>query len=585
MQQKQLRLGDILLQANVVTLEQINQATKVSQQNNIRLGEAVVKMGFATEEAIAIAVSKLLGVPYASRENKILSPEKGQNLEKIVEERFARDNLLLPLFLEDQMLAAAMAEPDNVMVLDNLRLMTGYEVQPFIATRAQILKTIDEFYGSSGSLIDKVMEAREGGEEGGDGDASGVDVTSDGRVNLDKMVAEAKGAQVVSVVNAILKQAISEKASDIHIERYDERVVLRFRIHGVLYERTPPSKEAFAAVISRIKILSKLDIAERRLPQDGAMSLQVQNRVIDMRVSICPTVFGEKVVMRVLDKGAVNLSIDSRGFDPKQKEDFMKAAEAPHGLIFLTGPTGSGKTTTLYTILNTIKSPDINIMTIEDPVEFKLEGINQVQTKAAINLTFASALRSFLRQDPDVILVGEVRDQETAKICLQAALTGHLVLSTLHTNSALESVARLTDMGIEPFLLASSLRLVAAQRLVRTLCPSCRESYKPEAELAELASRESMFNPPPDPGQFVFYRAKGCSKCHNTGYTGRCALYEVYYITKNLRDSIYKHSNDLNEIIYTGAREGFWNLRASGWRKVIEGITSAEEVMSVTVSE
>ncbi|MBI5596922.1 MAG: Flp pilus assembly complex ATPase component TadA [Elusimicrobia bacterium] len=583
MQGKQLRLGDILLTAGVVSAEQLTQATKTAQQTNIRLGEAVAKLGFATEEAIAIAVSKLLGVPYASRENKILSPEKGQDLEKKVDERFARDNLLLPLFLEDQVLAVAMAEPDNVMILDNLRLMTGFEIQPFISTKAQILKTIDDFYGSSGSIIDKVMETKEG-EEGQEASSGEVDV-SDARLDLDKMVAEAKGAQVVSLVNAILKQAISEKCSDIHIERYDERVMLRFRIHGVLYERTPPSKDAFLAVISRIKILSKLDIAERRLPQDGAFSLKVQNRLIDMRVSICPTVFGEKVVMRVLDKGAVDLNIDKRGFEPKQKEDFLKAAESPHGLIFLTGPTGSGKTTTLYTILNTIKSPDINLMTIEDPVEFKLEGINQVQVKSNIGLTFAAALRSFLRQDPDVILVGEVRDQETAQTCLRAALTGHLVLSTLHTNSALEAVVRLVDMGIEPFMLASSLRLVAAQRLVRTVCTTCREAYKPDAELAEMCIRESMLQPPPDPNQLVFYRAKGCERCHKTGYTGRMALYEVYYITKALRDAIYKKSDDLNEVMYVGQQEGFWNLRASGWRKVIEGVSTVDEVMSVTVGE
>ncbi|MBI3297460.1 MAG: Flp pilus assembly complex ATPase component TadA [Elusimicrobia bacterium] len=583
MQQKQLRLGEILLTAGVVTPEQLTQANKTSLQTGVRLGEAVVKLGFATEEAIAIAVSKLLNVPYASRENKILLPEKGQNLEKTIDERYARDNVLLPLFLDDQVLAVAMAEPDNVMILDNLRLMTGFEIQAFISTKAQILKTIDEFYGSSGSIIDKVMETKEG-EDGVDTSAGEVDV-SDARLDLDKMVAQARGAQVVDLVNAILKQAIAEKASDIHVERYDERVMLRFRIHGTLYERTPPSKDAFLAVISRIKILSKLDIAERRLPQDGSFSLKVQNRLIDMRVSICPTVFGEKVVMRILDKGAVDLSIDKRGFDPKQKEDFLRAAESPHGLIFLTGPTGSGKTTTLYTILNTIKSPDINLMTIEDPVEFKLEGINQVQVKAGIGLTFAAALRSFLRQDPDVILVGEVRDQETAETCLRAALTGHLVLSTLHTNSALESVVRLVDMGIEPFMLASSLRLVAAQRLVRTICMACREAYRPDAELADTCIKESQLQPAPDPSQFIFYRSRGCERCHKTGYTGRMAIYEVYYITKNLRDAIYKKSGDLNEILAVGQKEGFWNLRASGWRKVIEGTTSVEEVMSATVGE
>ncbi|MFH1723135.1 MAG: ATPase, T2SS/T4P/T4SS family [Elusimicrobiota bacterium] len=583
MHQKQMRLGDILLQAGVINQEQLNQALKVSQQASCRIGEAVIKLGFATEETIAVSVSKLLGVPYASRENKILRPERGQGLEKVVDEQFARDNMLLPLFLDESVLAVAMGEPDNVLILDNLKLMTGFEIQPFISTKAQILKAIDEFYGSSGSIIDTVMEKSAEGEEGDDG-VEEVDV-GDERLDLDKMRTKARGAQVVSLVNAILKQAIAERCSDIHVERYDERVVLRFRIHGVLYERTAPSKEAFAAVISRVKILAKLDIAERRLPQDGSFSLKVQNRLIDIRVSICPTVFGEKVVMRILDKGAVELNMDKLGLEPRQREDFLKAANSPHGLIFLTGPTGSGKTTTLYTVLNTIKSAEMNFMTIEDPVEFKLEGINQVQVKSGIGLTFASALRSFLRQDPDVILVGEVRDQETATTCLRAALTGHLVLSTLHTNSALEAVVRLIDMGIEPFMLASSLRLVAAQRLVRSLCPACKQPYKPDQDELSMCLRESQLDPAPDPSQVVFFKARGCDKCSRTGYTGRKAIYEVFNVTRKLRDGIYKKSGDIGALQQVVAEEGMWGMRASGWRKVLEGVTSAEEVLSVTMGE
>ncbi|OIO09351.1 MAG: hypothetical protein AUJ52_06650 [Elusimicrobia bacterium CG1_02_63_36] len=581
MQPRSMKLGDILLQAAVVNQEQLDHAVKMARTSNIRLGEAVVKLGYATEEAIAIAISKLLGVPYASRENKILKPERDQSLDKIIDERFARENVLLPLFAEDGVLAIALAEPDNVLVMDNLKLMTGYEPQPFIATKAQIMKAIDEFYGNSGSFIDTAVEAGQGSAD--DGDAGDVDV-SDTRLDLDKVVAQAKGAHVVSYVNAILKQAIAERCSDIHIERFDERVMLRFRIHGTLYERTPPTPEQFNAVISRVKILSKLDIAERRLPQDGSFSFSLQNRVIDMRVSICPTVFGEKVVMRVLDKGAVELKLDNLKFEPRQRADFMKAAEAPHGLIFLTGPTGSGKTTTLYTILNTIKSSELNFMTAEDPVEFKLEGINQVQMKANIGLTFASALRSFLRQDPDVILVGEVRDQETAETCLRAALTGHLVLSTLHTNSALEAIVRLGDMGIEPFMLGSSLRLIAAQRLVRTLCPSCKQSYKPAPEEIEQCLKECWLEPAPEPRQMTFYKEQGCEKCHKTGFSGRMPIYEIYYVTAALRQGIYRKM-DILDLMEVARKEGMWNMRASGWRKVLEGVTTAEEVLSVTVGE
>ncbi|PCI36635.1 MAG: type II secretion system protein GspE [Elusimicrobia bacterium] len=575
-----MKLGDILIQAQVVTLEQLDAAQKMAQSSNVRLGEAIAKLGFATEEAIAIAVSKLLGVPYASRENKILKPEKNQDLDKLIDENFARENVLLPLFVDEGILAIALAEPDNVLIMENLKLMTGFEPQPFISTKAQIMKAIDEFYGNSGSFIDTVMEQADPDD---DADSPDIDV-SGARLDLDKVTAAAKGVKVVSYVNAILKQAIAERCSDIHIECYDERVVLRFRIHGTLYEKTPPSKEQFNGVVSRIKILSKLDIAEKRLPQDGSFSFQLQNRVIDMRVSICPTVFGEKVVMRVLDKGAVQLKMENLKFEPRQHKDFMKAAESPHGLIFLTGPTGSGKTTTLYTVLNTIKSPELNFMTAEDPVEFKLEGINQVQMQSKIGLTFASALRSFLRQDPDVILVGEVRDQETAETCLRAALTGHLVLSTLHTNSALEAIIRLGDMGIEPFMLGSSLRLIAAQRLSKTLCTACKTGYKPPQKEIDMCMKECMLNPLPDANQLTFYKEVGCDKCTQTGFTGRTPLYEIYYITPALRNGIYKQKDilELQEIVKS---EGMWNMRASGWRKVIEGVTTTGEILSITMGE
>jgi type IV pilus assembly protein PilB len=382
-----------------------------------------------------------------------------------------------------------------------------------------------------------------------------------------------------------IKQAIQERASDIHIEKFDERISVRFRIDGVLYERPTPPKQTFNAIVSRLKILSKLDIAERRLPQDGQFSIKIQNRVIDLRVSICPCVFGEKVVMRLLDKGAVDLDINKIGLEPKQRDDIIEAANKPHGLFFMTGPTGSGKTTTLGAILNTIKSPDVNIMTIEDPVELKIEGINQVQVRSQIGLTFASALRSFLRQDPDIILVGEVRDQETAQTCLRAALTGHLVISTLHTNDALSCVVRLIDMGIEPFMLANSLQLAAAQRLVRLLCPHCKKPAKVPLELSQQIIRESLLENPPELSTVTFFEAKGCDKCSGTGYSGRKAIYEVYRITGAMREIIYRYGGDIGRLRQAAEESGMWNMRASGFRKVLAGLTTIDEVMSVTVAD
>ena len=579
-----MQLGDILVASGVLTEEQKEKATKTAQQAKCLFADAVIKLGFATEDAIAVALSKQLHVPYASRENKILRVEKTQGLDKVVPETFARENLVVPLFLEENVLAVAMAEPDNVMLQDNLRVMTQKEIQPFVATKTQILKVIDEFYGGGGGgVIAKTLDQAE--EQNADDDVEEVS-TNEGKLDLDQAAASGKEAQVVSLVNAILKQAIAERCSDIHLETYDEKIQLRFRIDGVLFERMAPPKSAFNAVISRLKILSKLDIAERRLPQDGQFSIKVQNRAIDLRVSISPTVFGEKVVMRVLDKGAVELNIDKIGFEPRQKADFLQAAARPHGLIFLTGPTGSGKTTTLYSVLNTIKSPDMNFMTIEDPVEIKMEGLNQVQVRAAIGLTFAAALRSFLRQDPDVILVGEVRDQETAQTCLRAALTGHLVLSTLHTNDAMSTVVRLIDMGIEPFMLANSLQLAAAQRLVRVLCPHCKKPYKPNQQEIDRCREESLlFDKFPDPNSLTFYQPRGCDKCARTGYMGRRAVYEIYLMNPEMREVIYKYGGDVARLKEIAAKSGMWNLRASGWRKVIMGTTTAEEVLSITVEE
>lgn len=577
------RLGEIMIQAGWIDEDKLNKALKLQSQQGGLIGECLVKMHYATEEQVAQALAKQLGIPFASKENQILNPERGQGLEKIIPEKFARENAVVPLFIENNVLAAAMTDPTNIMMLDNIKLVSGMEIQPFISTKAQILKVIDSFY-QGGSLIDKVIDA--GAAAGGGGDTSEADViTPDGKLDLDKVIiGESKGAQSIKLVNAIMKQAISERTSDIHLEKFDEKVSLRLRIDGVLYERSAPPSELVDAMISRVKILSKLDISERRLPQDGSFSIKYQNRIIEIRVSVCPTVFGEKLVMRILDKGAVELNINIIGFEQRQKDDFLKAASAPNGLIFLTGPTGSGKTTTLNAVLNTIKSPELNIMTLEDPVEIKMEGISQVQVKPQIGLTMASGLRSFLRQDPDVILVGEVRDNETAEACLKAAMTGHLVLSTLHTNSALEAVPRLLDMGIEKYLLASTLLLLAAQRLVRQLCPDCKTPYRPSQQEIDQFAAESMLNPLPDLTRLTFYKPRGCPKCNNMGYKGRKAIYEIYFNTEEMKRIIYKDA-DVQKIAIEAAKGGAWNLRASGWRKVLAGVTSVEDMLSVTVTE
>lgn len=569
------KLGDVLVESGVINAEQLKKALLYHQQNNTQLGDAVIKLGFATEEQVASALAKHFSIPFASKENNILIPEREQGLENYIPEKFARENLVLPLFLEENVIAVAMYDPANLFLVDNIKMMTGLDIQPFIASKSQLLNAIELFYGKK-NLIEEVVSGKDEKIEAAQEDVEVV--ASEGKLDLDSLAGSS--SQYIKLVNAILKQAISERSSDIHLEMFDEMVSLRFRIDGSLYERMPPPKEAVSAIISRIKILSKLDIAEKRLPQDGSFAIKYQNRTIEVRVSVCPAVFGEKLVLRILDKGTSPLTVDKLGFEPKQRTDFLAAANMPHGLIFLTGPTGSGKTTTLNAVLTTIKTPEFNFMTLEDPVEYKLQGISQVQVKPSIGLTFAAGLRSFLRQDPDVILVGEVRDNETAEACLKAALTGHLVLSTLHTNDAMGAIPRLIDMGMEPFLLSSSLALVAAQRLIRILCPHCRRPYEATPEIIEQALAEGRMDRN-EVNTWTFYNHVGCSKCSNTGFLGRRAIYEVFKINEEMRKIIYK-TQDLSELKKAAADSGAWNLRASGWRKAVRGVTTVDEILNVT---
>lgn len=574
------QLSEILLEQGTLDATQIKRAQLYAKQNNVSVAEAIVKFGFASEEQVTAALSKHFSVPYASKENGILVPEREQNLQEIIPEKFARENMVIPLFIEDDELAVAVLDPTNVFLLENIKMMSGKQVQPFLASKSELLSVIDSFY-SNKNLLDEVMsEAAKVSPDAANAE-SDEDVDVSGFLDLDKI--SPNSSQYVKQVNAILRQAISERTSDIHLEMFDERVSLRFRIDGSLYERTPPAKESVNAIISRIKILSKLDIAEKRLPQDGSFTIRYQNRSIEVRVSVCPAVYGEKLVLRILDKGTGEMNIDKLGFEPDQKKAFLEAANLPHGLIFLTGPTGSGKSTTLNAVLTTIRTPELNFMTLEDPVEYKLAGISQVQVKPAIGLTFAAGLRSFLRQDPDVILVGEVRDNETAEACLKAALTGHLVLSTLHTNDALGAVPRLIDMGMEPFLLASSLALVAAQRLVRILCPYCKVPHIPDPAMLAQIIQEGHLNPR-DQNSWTFFKAVGCPKCFGTGFMGRRAIYEVYRMTEEMRNIIYK-TQDLVELKRAANHSGALNLRANGWHKVIRGLTTVDEILSITTAD
>ncbi len=574
------QLDEILVEQGIITPEQEKQSLLYAKQNNIPVSDAILRFGFATEEQVTIALSKHFAIPYASKENGILVPEREQNLQEIIPEKFARDNMVVPLFMEDDSLAIALLDPTNLFVIENIKMMSGKQVQPFITSKSQLLGVIDSFYANK-NLLEEVMNETVRATETPAATGEEDEVEVSGVLDLDRMSPAA--SQYVKQVNAILRQAISERTSDIHLELFDERVSLRFRIDGSLYERTAPAKDAVNAIISRIKILSKLDIAEKRLPQDGSFTIRYQNRSIEVRVSVCPAVYGEKLVLRILDKGTGEMNVDKLGFEPAQKKAFLEAANLPHGLIFLTGPTGSGKSTTLNAVLTTIRTPELNFMTLEDPVEYKLAGISQVQVKPAIGLTFAAGLRSFLRQDPDVILVGEVRDNETAEACLKAALTGHLVLSTLHTNDALGAVPRLIDMGMEPFLLANSLALVAAQRLVRVLCPYCKVPHVPDSSVLSRIVQEGHLNPR-DRNSWTFFKAVGCPKCFGTGYSGRRAIYEVYRITEEMRNIIYK-TQDLIELRKAAVSSGALNLRANGWHKVVRGMTTVEEILSITTAD
>ena len=563
------KVGELLVRGGLVTEEQLIKALEVQRGTAKRIGEVLVELGLVTEIDIATVLSKQLGIPYATRSSGLLNAPKGEGLEELVPEEFSRQHLVLPLSRTLHSLTVACANPLDLITMDNLSRLTGCEVNPIVAPKSDLESAIAAFYGDS-RLKDAIGQSYQVAEPGEERPATDG---QDEVLSLDRLKEAAEEAPVIRLVDLIIHQAIKERASDIHVEPCKGKLSLRYRIDGTLYEISPPAKRLHLAMVSRIKILSKLDIAERRLPQDGAFTMMLEGHAIDFRVSTIPTIYGEKAVIRILRQLPELLDLGQLGFDARELEAFRQAIQTPYGLVLLTGPTGSGKTTTLYAALNEIRSATKNIVTIEDPVEYRLDGINQVQIKPAIGLTFAGGLRAFLRQDPDVIMVGEIRDKETAEIGVQAALTGHLVFSTIHTNDAPSAATRLVDIGVAPYLLSSTLSLVVAQRLLRRLCQECREAYEPLPAIRERFRVKAE----------LLYKAKGCGQCANTGYRGRLGVYEVMGMTRQLRDLIAK-GEPAHVLRDAAVREaGMVSLWDAGLNKVEQGLTSLEELESVVL--
>ena len=564
MPKMRIRLGELLKSEGLITDEQIQKALVDQKAKGGQMGEALVRLGFVKEEDMVRVLGKQLGMQYLSKGKGLLKPDKtNKELLRAIPEGFAKDHVVLPISLTMNSLTVAFADPLDIMTIDNLKRVTGRDINPVVATKTDLLSAIDEFYGG------KAQDAKAGPPS-----AKGGVVTEDG-LDLDKVLSAAGEPSVIKMVDAIIAQGVEKGASDIHIEPFEGKINLRYRIDGVLHNMPPPSKKMLLPIVSRVKIMSKLDIAEKRLPQDGAIGMQVGGKSIEMRVSTVPTVYGEKIVIRIMDASRVALDLEGLGFDEGQLKLFKEASEKPFGLVFLTGPTGSGKSTTLYATLNQLKSPRRNIVTIEDPVEFKVDGINQVQARSDIGLTFSAGLRAFLRQDPDVMMVGEVRDLDTAQICVRAALTGHLVLSTLHTNTAPGAVTRLVNIGVEPYLIASSLIMVVAQRLVRRLCAKCKAECKPDKDKLDGIKLSA---------EDKFFRAVGCLECAQTGYRGRVAIHEIMVINNKLKELITKNAS--THILTQVAREsGMMSLRESGMTKVKQGMTSLEEILSITYED
>ncbi|MEM1024913.1 MAG: type IV-A pilus assembly ATPase PilB [Myxococcota bacterium] len=566
------RLGELLVRENLISLQQLQRAQEAQRKQGGRLGFNLTKLGYIEESELTSFLSKQYGVPSINLSEFEIDPE----VIKLVPKEVAEKHQVIPVNRAGASLIVAMADPSNIFAIDDLKFLTGYNIEVVVASDGAIRESIDKYYTheeTSNELnYDEVMAEFDEDEieVGGDEDATNI-------VDLER---SAEDAPVVKLVNLILIDAIKKGASDIHIEPYEKDFRVRYRIDGVLYEMMKPPFKLKAAMTSRIKIMSSLDIAERRLPQDGRIKLKLgKGREMDYRVSCLPTLFGEKIVLRLLDKGNLQLDMTKLGFEPKPLAAFKNSIKRPYGMCLVTGPTGSGKTTTLYSALSELNKSTVNISTAEDPVEYNLHGINQCQMNDEIGLNFAAGLRSFLRQDPDIIMVGEIRDFETAEIAVKAALTGHMVLSTLHTNDAPSTVSRLLNMGIEPFLVTASVNLILAQRLARRICSDCKAPIEvPESALLDIQV------PASDIGSFQVYKGQGCATCSETGYKGRVAIYEVMEFTEELKEFVINGASAA-EIKSEAIRLGMQTLRMAAVSKLKGGFTTIEEVTRVSAPD
>ena len=579
-----VRLGELLLKEKRITPEQLEEVLAYQRANGGKLGLNLVKLGYVKDEDITALLSKQYGVPSINLSQFEIDPA----VIRLIPGETAHKYQVVPLSRAGATLTIAMTDPTNVFAMDDIKFMTGYNVEPVVASESAVAEALEKYYPtpkkaepaapSALELATKALEELPALDDAGDVEVLGADLEE---ISAEALQRQSEEAPVIRLVNVILMSAIQKGASDIHIEPYEKELRIRYRIDGILYNIMNPPLKFRDAIASRIKIMSKLDIAEKRLPQDGRIKIRFADngttRDIDFRVSCLPTLFGEKIVLRLLDKDKLMLDMTKLGFEPESLAKFEAAIQKPWGMVLVTGPTGSGKTNTLYSSIARINTPETNIMTAEDPVEFNLPGINQVQVRENIGLNFAAALRAFLRQDPNIILVGEIRDFETAEIAVKAALTGHLVLSTLHTNDAPSTVNRLMNMGIEPFLVASSVNLICAQRLVRRICVHCKEPHP----MPPPALVQAGFTPE-EAEAVTPMRGRGCDKCNGTGYRGRVGLYEVMEVTEELRELVLVGASAL-ELRRKAIEEGMITLRRSGLRKVMDGITTIEEVARETV--
>jgi len=559
-------IGQVFLERGLIDQEELRTALSLQTDSREKLGKLLVDLGYVSERDCLAAVSEHLGIPAMSSVDYPPVPV----LDGILSFRFMKQCKFVPVALENNMLTLAMTDPLDHSTLDSVSQATGYTVKAVLGAESEIMDVLEKFYGSASSTLGRIIEGI---------DEDNIDSLSDEIDDIEQLKDLASEAPVIRLVNLLISKAIENRASDIHIEPFEKDLKVRYRIDGILHDVEAPPKKLKAALISRVKIMSKLNIAERRLPQDGRIKLKVLGRDIDLRVSTLPTLYGESVVMRILDKSNTSLyDIRRLGFPEDSLREFESLICRPHGIFLVTGPTGSGKTTTLYSALSTINLPDKKIITIEDPIEYQIDGVNQIHVNSQIGLTFAAGLRHIVRQDPDVIMVGEIRDLETAEIAIRAALTGHLVFSTLHTNDAPSAIARLIDMGAEDYLIASSLLGVLAQRLVRVICPSCKTEIHPVPEmLDEIGFRSGNRRGEPD----RFYDGRGCENCGNTGFIGRVGIYELMTVNDDIRKLTIGKA-DSNQIRKKALESGMRSLRDDGWLKVRRGISSISEVLRVT---